>query len=70
LARAYDFTHMTQYLTLDVITDVAFGEAFGDLAGDEDVHEYLTTIRALMPVVHWLQIFPSLVSLVEIPWIG
>jgi hypothetical protein len=43
---------MTQYLTLDVITDVAFGEAFGDLAGDEDVHEYIATIQALMPVVH------------------
>lgn len=30
-----------QYLTLDVISEVALGQAFGDLKADADVNDYL-----------------------------
>ncbi len=36
---------------MDVLTDVAFGKPFGYLERDEDVHEYIKTIRAFMPVL-------------------
>lgn len=36
---------------MDVLTNVAFGAPFGYLARDEDVHDYIKTIRAFMPVL-------------------
>ncbi|KAI9768093.1 MAG: hypothetical protein M1840_005127 [Geoglossum simile] len=68
--RPMDFARKAQYFTLDVITDIAFGEPFGDLTADEDVHEYLTTIDRLMPVLHWITVFPDIADLAAIPWIG
>ncbi|KAI9783555.1 MAG: hypothetical protein M1839_003725 [Geoglossum umbratile] len=68
--RPVDFARKAQFLTLDIITEIAFGEPFGDLAADEDVHEYLTTIDKMMPVAHWFTVFPDLTDLVAIPWVG
>lgn len=36
---------------MDVLTDVAFGAPFGYLNRDEDVHDYIKTIRSFMPVL-------------------
>lgn len=36
-----DMATKMQYLTLDVISDVGLGRAFGDLKADEDVNDYL-----------------------------
>jgi hypothetical protein len=36
---------------MDVLTNVAFGAPFGYLERDEDVHDYIKTIRAFMPVL-------------------
>ena len=65
-----DFARKAQFLTLDVITDIAFGQPFGDLVEDKDVHEYLTTIDRMMPVLHWLVVFPNIVDLLAVPWLG
>ncbi|KAE9370992.1 cytochrome P450 [Stipitochalara longipes BDJ] len=46
-----DFAQISQYFTMDVLTDVAFGAPFGYLERDEDVHDYIKTIRAFMPVL-------------------
>ena len=46
-----DFAQISQYFTMDVLTDVAFGSPFGYLERDEDVHDYIKTIRAFMPVL-------------------
>ncbi|KAF2111057.1 cytochrome P450 [Lophiotrema nucula] len=40
-ARAMDLAKKIQYLTLDVIAHVGFGQAFGNLARDEDVDGYI-----------------------------
>ena len=49
--RTLDFAQVAQYFTMDVLTDVAFGAPFGYLTRDEDVHDYIKTIRAFMPVL-------------------
>lgn len=49
--RTLDFAQISQYFTMDVLTDVAFGAPFGYLEKDEDVHDYIKTIRAFMPVL-------------------
>jgi hypothetical protein len=53
-----------------VITDVAFGEPFGDLKTDTDVHEYIETSEAILPVLMLLTVFPWLTRVMEIPLIG
>jgi hypothetical protein len=38
-----DFGQIAQFFTLDVISDLAFGKPFGDVADDEDKFEYIKT---------------------------
>jgi cytochrome P450 len=39
--KPMDFARKIQYLTLDVISEVGFGEPFGNLRADKDVNEYI-----------------------------
>jgi len=68
--RPVDFARVTQYLAIDVISDIAFGEPFGFLAQDGDVHEYIETQRALLPVFEWFSTLPSLNRFIRIGWIS
>ena len=52
--RPADVGRMAHFLTLDIITKVAYGEAFGFIEGDQDVHEY---IRTSEEVVGWITLF-------------
>jgi hypothetical protein len=36
---------------MDALTNVAFGDPFGYLANDTDVHDYIKTIRGFMPIL-------------------
>lgn len=36
---------------MDVLTNVAFGDPFGYMANDADVHDYIKTIRAFVPIL-------------------
>jgi hypothetical protein len=49
--RILDFARLSQFFTLDVLTDVAFGAPFGYLEHDDDVHDYIKTIKAFMPIL-------------------
>ncbi|KAF2191116.1 pisatin demethylase [Zopfia rhizophila CBS 207.26] len=42
-AKPMDMARKMQYFTLDVISDLALGKAFGDLKADEDVNDYLAS---------------------------
>lgn len=55
-----DFAHRIQFFTLDVITKIAYGRAFGYLATDSDVHGYIASAEAQVPV---------LVVLGDVPWL-
>lgn len=65
--RQFDFGQKAQYFTLDVISDLAFGTPFGDLASDSDVHEYVHTMEENMPNVFLTTVMPSLLSLLSSP---
>jgi len=41
LSKPVDLAMKIQYFTLDVISHIGFGQAFGDLEADADVHEYI-----------------------------
>ena len=53
---------------MDVLTDVAFGAPFGYLGKDKDVHDYIKTIRAFMPVLE-LQTNHPTVNLLMSSWL-
>ncbi|KDN62705.1 putative cytochrome P450 [Colletotrichum sublineola] len=65
--KPFDFGLKAQYFTLDVITDLAFGKPFGDLASDSDVHEYIHTAEKNMPNVVLTTVLPWLLALLSSP---
>ena len=50
----------TQLLTLDVITAIAFGKAFGYCANDEDLHDYIKTTEDTLPAMIFVGALPML----------
>lgn len=47
-----------QYFTLDSITRIAFGEAFGYLATDSDVHGYIESLEIMLPRISFVNDIP------------
>ncbi|KAF5520379.1 Cytochrome P450 monooxygenase lolP1 [Colletotrichum aenigma] len=65
--RPVDLCRKIQYLTLDIITSLAFGYHFGYLEQDADVHQYIQTTEESMPVMMTLTVFPQLAKLLQSP---
>lgn len=65
--KPFDFGRKAQYFTLDVISDLAFGEPFGDIATDSDVHEYISTMETNMPTIIVTTVLPWLMVLLSSP---
>ena len=60
-----DFGQKAIFFTLDVISHLAFGEPFGDLASDSDVYDYVRTTEQSMPIVVVGTVFPWLLGLLS-----
>ncbi|KAM7197460.1 cytochrome p450 [Naviculisporaceae sp. PSN 640] len=61
VVKPMDWGLVAQYFTLDSLTKVAFGDAFGYLQTDSDVYEYIKTVEDST-------VYFALCS--DIPWIG
>lgn len=59
--RPMEFSHRSQFFTLDVVTCVTFGEPFGFINKDGDVEKYLETTEAMLPMFGVLGTLPWLV---------
>lgn len=59
LFRPLDMAKFSTYFTLDVITKVAFGEAFGCLQHDADVSGFITELQGFLPFESFLSYIPS-----------
>lgn len=57
-----------QYFTLDVITRIAFGEAFGYLSTDSDVYGYIESLELMMPRLSAANDIPLLRSALFSKW--
>lgn len=68
--KPVDFARITQYLALDLLSDIAFSQPFGFLETDSDVHDYIKTQKALLPVFEWFAIFPLLERITRIGWVS
>ncbi|KAF4965520.1 hypothetical protein FSARC_6700 [Fusarium sarcochroum] len=60
-----DFAQKIQYFTLDVISDLAFGQPFGYVEQDDDVFDFIKITRSFFPVTLVMANIPSLVSLLH-----
>jgi len=64
-----DFSAVASYFTLDVITDIAFGEPFGFLVENRDINGYCKVGRASIPIFEWFGVFPDLYKMLRLPGI-
>jgi hypothetical protein len=60
-----DFAQKAQFFTLDVISDLAFGQPFGYLSKDEDVFDFLKITRAYFPVTVTMANLPWMITLLH-----
>jgi hypothetical protein len=58
-----DFSELSSYLTMDVITRAAFGQEFGHMKTESDVTGFLTQFRDGWPFVSLVAEWPALRSL-------
>jgi hypothetical protein len=65
--RPMDLARKAQYFTLDAISSLAFGKAFGDLEHDEDVHGYIKMLDEAGPIIILLTVLPLVRSLLQLP---
>ncbi|KAK5662353.1 hypothetical protein OQA88_8263 [Cercophora sp. LCS_1] len=65
--KPVDFAVKTQYMTLDIITKIAFGDALGFLAADSDLYGYVERWKgkAVMPASFVIALHPWLVSILH-----
>ncbi|OAA68396.1 benzoate 4-monooxygenase cytochrome p450 [Niveomyces insectorum RCEF 264] len=63
--RPVDLAHKVQFLTLDVITALAFSKRFGYTEKDTDVYSYIKITEDSMPVMMVLSIFPQLAVVLQ-----
>ncbi|KNG49861.1 cytochrome p450 [Stemphylium lycopersici] len=63
--RPLNFAQKTQYFTLDVISALAFGKAFGYLEKDEDVYDYIKITESFLPIMLALGNLPWLANLLH-----
>ncbi|OAA66530.1 cytochrome P450 [Niveomyces insectorum RCEF 264] len=62
-----DLATLAQYFTLDSITKVAFGQSFGFLEREEDIHSYMQGILDVAPVMQMCGEIPALAAVVASP---
>jgi hypothetical protein len=53
------------FFTMDVITDVAFGQPFGNLSNDRDTFDYIQNTEDLIPAMSRLTALPALRTLFQ-----
>lgn len=65
--RPVDFARKVQYMTLDIISKIAFGESFGFMEADDDVYGYIKTTEDTVPMMQMFALIPWLISLLQSP---
>ncbi|KAM7212794.1 Pisatin demethylase [Rhypophila decipiens] len=56
--RLFDFSRVSSYFTMDVVTRAAFGKGFGNLTQHKDVTGFITGLRDAWPVISMVAEWP------------
>ncbi|KAM0331502.1 hypothetical protein ACHAQA_003179 [Verticillium albo-atrum] len=65
--RPVDFARKVQYMTLDIISKIAFGESFGFMDADDDKYGYIKTTEDTVPLMQMFALIPWLIGLLQSP---
>lgn len=65
--RPFDHSLIMQYLTLDVVTSLSLGKAFGWVKEDKDIHEYIETMWGNFPILNFLMSYPPSMRFLSLP---
>jgi cytochrome P450 len=65
--KPVDLARKVQYFTLDVISSLAFGKAFGYLEADTDLFGYIRTTESALPVVLATSFMPRFLRILQSP---
>lgn len=65
--RPMDLSRTLSYFTLDVISQIAFGEAFGFLEKDEDPFGYIANLQEFLPAIMLFGAYTELTSILRFP---
>jgi hypothetical protein len=68
--KPMDLARKAQFLTLDIITDLAFDAPFGDIDHDDDVHLYIQSTEETLQAAIMLTTIPAMNSFLNLPIIG
>ncbi|KAJ9142909.1 Benzoate 4-monooxygenase cytochrome P450 [Pleurostoma richardsiae] len=60
-----DFARKVQYMTLDIISKIAFGESFGFMDEDADRFGYIKTTEDSLPLMQMIALIPWLVNVLQ-----
>jgi cytochrome P450 len=65
--KPVDMARKVQYFTLDVISSLAFGKAFGYLKADADLFSYIQTTESTLPVLLATALMPWFLRILQSP---
>ncbi|KAF9882020.1 benzoate 4-monooxygenase cytochrome p450 [Colletotrichum karsti] len=65
--QPFDFGRKVQFFTLDVISDLAYGEPLGFMSNDKDMYDYLKSTEAALPVFMTLGVVPWVMKIFASP---
>ncbi|KAM0811293.1 putative Cytochrome P450 monooxygenase aba1 [Seiridium cardinale] len=65
--RTVDLSRITAFFTLDTISQIAFGQAFGFLGMDDDPFGYLENLAQFLPAIIVFGVYIELTKLMSIP---
>jgi len=65
--KPLDWAELSQYFTLDVITYLSLGEAFGFVSQDADRYDYVKFMEQNFPIMNVFSAAPLLSAIARIP---
>lgn len=65
--KPFDFGRKCQYLTLDILSDIAYSDPFGFLRTDSDVYGYIKTVEENFPTIIVVTVLPWIVTMMGSP---
>ncbi|EME83802.1 uncharacterized protein MYCFIDRAFT_53776 [Pseudocercospora fijiensis CIRAD86] len=65
--KTLDLSRVTSFFTLDVISQIAFGQAFGFLDHDDDPFGYLKNLSEFLPAILVFGTYTELTNILQLP---
>lgn len=58
------------FFTMDVITDIAFGQPFGNLTSDTDMYDYIELTEEMLRAMAKVTSIPILRKVLDMDWVN